>query len=72
MRTAGSDAIQFSVSPIRPESSCGFHQSDTFVSPGSTVGQITTAESLKLVAECLNRAHKATTSVITVIENMVQ
>ena len=28
-------------------------------------------ESLTLIAECLNRAHKETTSVVTVIENMV-
>ncbi|KAK0442047.1 xylose isomerase-like protein [Desarmillaria tabescens] len=38
--------------------------------PGSSVGAATTAESIGLIAECLNRAHKATTSVVTVLENM--
>ncbi|KAL1757197.1 xylose isomerase-like protein [Schizophyllum commune] len=38
--------------------------------PGSTVGQGSVEESLTLIAECLNRAHKETTSVVTVIENM--
>ena len=40
-------------------------------SPGSSVGQATQEESLSLVAECLNRAHKETRSVVTVIESMV-
>ncbi|KIY49412.1 AP endonuclease, partial [Fistulina hepatica ATCC 64428] len=38
--------------------------------PGSTVGSATPEESVTLIAECLNRAHKATKSVVTVIENM--
>ncbi|TRM62580.1 xylose isomerase-like protein [Schizophyllum amplum] len=38
--------------------------------PGSTVGQTTVEESLSLIAECLNRAHKETTNIVTVIENM--
>ncbi|KAG7442397.1 AP endonuclease [Guyanagaster necrorhizus] len=38
--------------------------------PGSSVGTGTTAESIALIAECLNRAHKTTTSVMTVLENM--
>ncbi|KZS91029.1 AP endonuclease [Sistotremastrum niveocremeum HHB9708] len=38
--------------------------------PGSTVGQCTTEESIKHVATCLNEAHRATHSVITVLENM--
>ena len=41
-------------------------------SPGSTVGQTTLENSITLIAECLNRAHKATHSVVTVIENMVK
>lgn len=40
-------------------------------SPGSTVGNATKEESISLIAQCLNRAHKETSSVITVIENMV-
>ncbi|EGN95779.1 hypothetical protein SERLA73DRAFT_162523 [Serpula lacrymans var. lacrymans S7.3] len=38
--------------------------------PGSTVGQATKEESISLIAASLNRAHKATSSVVTVIENM--
>ncbi|KAH8106397.1 xylose isomerase-like protein [Phellopilus nigrolimitatus] len=38
--------------------------------PGSTVGSAAKEESFTFIAECLNRAHKETTSVITVIENM--
>ncbi|KAK0436147.1 hypothetical protein EV421DRAFT_1739800 [Armillaria borealis] len=38
---------------------------------GSSVGTSTTGESIGLIAECLNRAHEATTSVVTVLENMV-
>ena len=43
----------------------------TYVSsPGSTVGQATREESISLIFESLNRVHKATKSVVTVIENM--
>ncbi|TFK33854.1 xylose isomerase-like protein [Crucibulum laeve] len=38
--------------------------------PGSTVGGTTTAHSLSLIADCINRAHKETHFVITVLENM--
>ncbi|KAI5116240.1 hypothetical protein M0805_001234 [Coniferiporia weirii] len=38
--------------------------------PGSTVGIATKEESISLIAECLNKAHKETSAVITVIENM--
>ncbi|KIM77488.1 hypothetical protein PILCRDRAFT_11935 [Piloderma croceum F 1598] len=38
--------------------------------PGSTVGLTTRDASIALIADCLNRAHKATNSVVTVIENM--
>ncbi|PCH37672.1 AP endonuclease [Wolfiporia cocos MD-104 SS10] len=38
--------------------------------PGSTVGQATTEESIALIAACVNRAHKETKSVVTVLENM--
>ncbi|KAJ2927952.1 hypothetical protein H1R20_g9150, partial [Candolleomyces eurysporus] len=38
--------------------------------PGSTVGAATTEESIKLIAGCLNDAHKVTSSVVTVLENM--
>ncbi|TDL19144.1 AP endonuclease [Rickenella mellea] len=38
--------------------------------PGSTVGAATRDESIKHIADCLNRAHKLTTNVVTVIENM--
>ncbi|KAH9952040.1 AP endonuclease [Amylocystis lapponica] len=38
--------------------------------PGSTVGQATSEESLALVAQCVNRAHRATEHVVIVLENM--
>ncbi|KAG8805331.1 hypothetical protein FRC19_007939 [Serendipita sp. 401] len=38
--------------------------------PGSTVGGCTVEESIKNIADSLNRAHKATSSVVTVVENM--
>lgn len=38
--------------------------------PGSTVGECTEKESIKHIAECINRAHEATKSVTVVIENM--
>ncbi|PFH45140.1 hypothetical protein AMATHDRAFT_51787 [Amanita thiersii Skay4041] len=38
--------------------------------PGSTVGAISTQECISLIAECINRAHKETKFVTTVIENM--
>ncbi|KAK7036029.1 AP-endonuc-2 domain-containing protein [Favolaschia claudopus] len=38
--------------------------------PGSTVGEATTEESISLIAQCLNKAHKATNAVVTVLENM--
>ncbi|KAJ7612086.1 xylose isomerase-like protein [Roridomyces roridus] len=38
--------------------------------PGSTVGQATTEESISLIAQSINDAHKATESVVTVLENM--
>ena len=41
-------------------------------SPGSTVGQATKEESISYVAQCINRAHKETESVVIVIENMVR
>lgn len=41
-------------------------------SPGSTVGACSKEESLKYVAESINRAHKETEFVIPVIENMVR
>jgi AP endonuclease-1 len=41
-------------------------------SPGSTVGACSKEESLKFVAESINRAHKETEFVIPVIENMVR
>ncbi|EIN06965.1 AP endonuclease [Punctularia strigosozonata HHB-11173 SS5] len=37
--------------------------------PGSTVGNATQEESLALVAECINRAHEETESVVVVLEN---
>ncbi|RPD67489.1 AP endonuclease [Lentinus tigrinus ALCF2SS1-7] len=42
------------------------------VHPGSTVGAATTEQSLALIAECINRAHKETESVVIVLENMVR
>jgi len=42
-----------------------------FSSPGSTVGNTTKEECISLIAECINRAHRETNSVVTVIENMV-
>ncbi|KAI1791074.1 AP endonuclease [Ganoderma leucocontextum] len=38
--------------------------------PGSTVGAATKAESMTLIAECVNRVHKETERVIIVLENM--
>ncbi|KAJ3555715.1 hypothetical protein NM688_g2421 [Phlebia brevispora] len=38
--------------------------------PGSTVGQAEPDMSLSLIAQCLNRAHKETNTIVTVIENM--
>ncbi|KAF5347887.1 hypothetical protein D9756_010143 [Leucocoprinus leucothites] len=40
------------------------------ISPGSTVGSATKEECISLIAECINRAHHETKSVVTVIENM--
>ena len=40
-------------------------------SPGSTVGSATPEESISLVSECINKAHKATRNVTVVIEIMV-
>ncbi|KAG1839181.1 xylose isomerase-like protein [Suillus tomentosus] len=38
--------------------------------PGSTVGQATKEESIALIAECINNAHKMTKYITIVIENM--
>ncbi|KAL1919905.1 uncharacterized protein VTP21DRAFT_1837 [Calcarisporiella thermophila] len=38
--------------------------------PGSTVGACSTEESIKYIAENINRAHKATKEVVCVLENM--
>ncbi|KAF8209355.1 xylose isomerase-like protein [Mycena galopus ATCC 62051] len=38
--------------------------------PGSTVGEATTDESISLIAGCINEAHRATETVVTVLENM--
>ncbi|KZV71947.1 AP endonuclease [Peniophora sp. CONT] len=38
--------------------------------PGSTVGACTVKESLKYIADCINRAHQETQTVCVVIENM--
>ncbi|KAJ7932783.1 AP endonuclease [Mycena leptocephala] len=38
--------------------------------PGSSVGQGTTDESISLIAERINEAHRATETVVTVLENM--
>ncbi|KAJ7765665.1 xylose isomerase-like protein [Mycena metata] len=38
--------------------------------PGSSVGQATSDESISFIASCINEAHKATESVVTVLENM--
>ncbi|KAJ7041896.1 xylose isomerase-like protein [Mycena alexandri] len=38
--------------------------------PGSSVGQATSNESISFIAGCINEAHKATESVVTVLENM--
>ncbi|KAI6043388.1 xylose isomerase-like protein [Pisolithus marmoratus] len=38
--------------------------------PGSAVGQTTKEHSVALIAECINRAHKATANLTIVIENM--
>ncbi|KAI6124770.1 AP endonuclease [Pisolithus croceorrhizus] len=38
--------------------------------PGSTVGRTTKEHSIALIAECINRAHKATANLTIVIENM--
>jgi hypothetical protein len=41
------------------------------ISPRSTVGASTPANSLGLIAEAINRAHKATENVVCVLENTV-
>ena len=41
-------------------------------SPGSTVGATTIEISIDFIAECINRAHKATKTVKLVLENMVR
>lgn len=65
-------ATTFSSSPVLCyswiDADCVF---SGYVSPGSTVGSATKSESIDHVASCLNRAHKETSTVITVIENMV-
>ncbi|KAF8836136.1 AP endonuclease [Paxillus ammoniavirescens] len=38
--------------------------------PGSTVGRATKDESIALIAQCLNKAHHETSSIIIVLENM--
>ncbi|KAI0316342.1 xylose isomerase-like protein, partial [Amylostereum chailletii] len=38
--------------------------------PGSTVGAATVAKSIGYIAECINRAHAETSSVVVVVENM--
>ncbi|KAJ7221420.1 xylose isomerase-like protein [Mycena pura] len=38
--------------------------------PGSSVGQATTEESISLIAESINKAHCATNTIVTVLENM--
>ncbi|KIJ16658.1 hypothetical protein PAXINDRAFT_98484 [Paxillus involutus ATCC 200175] len=38
--------------------------------PGSTVGRATKDESIALIAQCLNKAHHETSSIVTVLENM--
>ncbi|KAJ7684281.1 xylose isomerase-like protein [Mycena polygramma] len=38
--------------------------------PGSSVGQATTDEAISLIAESINEAHRATETVVTVLENM--
>ncbi|KAF9448286.1 AP endonuclease [Macrolepiota fuliginosa MF-IS2] len=38
--------------------------------PGSTVGNATKEESISLIAQCINRAHRETKYVVTVVENM--
>lgn len=45
--------------------------STALYSPGSTVGQATIEESITFIAECINKAHKETSSIVIVIENMV-
>lgn len=39
--------------------------------PGSTVGECTPKKSIELIAQCINKAHALTKSVIIVLENMV-
>ncbi|KAL4064200.1 xylose isomerase-like protein [Scleroderma yunnanense] len=38
--------------------------------PGSTVGRTTKEHSIALIGECINRAHRATSSITIVVENM--
>lgn len=65
MRAAWFDAIQLPV--------CFSHLGTTFTkldcSPGSSVGS-SKDDSIDLIADAINRAHKATSTVITVLENM--
>lgn len=70
MRTFGVRAIQFSVRDMRFLVRLIANGSPNS-SPGSTVGAATTANSISLIAESINRAHKETKYVTTVLENMV-
>lgn len=40
--------------------------------PGSTVGQCSKEESIQFISDCINKAHKQTHSVITVLENCAE
>ena len=69
VRVAWAAAVQL---PVRRWLTYFHHMylKDAF-SPGSTVGAATMEESLARIADCINRAHQETESVIIVLENMV-
>ena len=73
MRRAGFRVLQLPVCVCSCEGLVLF-DSAFLITPHSpsTVGATTTEECLSFIAECINRAHKAAKTVITVLENMVR
>ena len=73
MWRAGIETVQFPVRLVSKTFPFGLEiESYPIGSPGSTVGQVTVEESLSFIAECINNAHKETSSIVIVIENMVR
>lgn len=69
----GLELYNFQYVPVLFSNNC-FNLSFSYLtqSPGSTVGETTTENSISLIAECINQAHKATNTIKIVMENMVR